>query len=631
MLQNTFCPIKLTDIENACSEGNIEFITSIVQDKRRWNRKNKNQKTYLDIAIENKQFETVKILIEKGCDINLASQNFDKTTEDILKCILKKFDTNVRHDIARFMDNFILKKRTLIKNLSEEIAKNNKITLNDLIKFIDENKYINDDYPGFLIEEGLLICFCEFHHNDNFSEKYKIIEYLFNNVPNKYISQTSNLATSLATSLNLHNHTQSDYSRLFGLLIKYTKNFENSANVILKAFLELDPSPEYFDIINKIREFLYDNSAYKNLNNLFSATHSEIMHNHNSLLFLHRHGYNFDYDNIKTFIERLSDSYFINVESYMFFVNLKNCHRSIFVGSNTGNQTLPLHKFCNKTRFHWNDDDDRKVNPENSLKLIISHMINVMDVPIDINDEFHNSALYYAVLCKSFNIVKFLIEDCNAVITINVIMCSLKSKEQKIFDFLIQHTKEKLSCEILLNNFLNQNFSIFGNFYYQCPFPMITSILNLMEQSENTIVFDILCRHGLYDFAKKLSPEYVRVGLLSDVCKHPDISFKIYDFHSKLTHWPFMDTINLILKLNPQSINEVCNDNFMTPLHYLCNNPNASTEILELLIENGADIYARDKNLNYCIFYTNSHCKFDNCSHESNCLKKILNREGLSL
>lgn len=640
---STTSPIN---IENACKNGDIQVIVN-AKGNIKWNRKNSNNQTYLDIAIIHQQFDVIETLIGKGCVEFLQTNNFDKKILTILSTIELKnpeISEEFRHKIS---------------NTQYELMKNPNITLADIKDHLNKYTYIqNTLYKGLNIVDELLNFYCagtdrryetkttDWRGNEQllkyeFSHDLQIITYLiehcnanvnscgsiFCRTPliaavdawttryNCYGSRDKNMSKKivdllLAYRANINECSADTYKSPLQMVICYSNKCDLIANANYLISMGAIPNSAPIDI----RYIMYNDVALKwYVDNLLYKPEqgTQILKDicyYNS-----------------------SDVYFYLVNNVEFSEDIKSNN------FNSTNQSL-LHVACSAGEYNDNALAAKSIP-------IINDLITKRGIKIDIQNSKGHTCLYSAIAHQNFYTAMYLIHQHNIIISerdLEAAICPISNGWCKfklfnaIFNKFIAHYNFEQYVNPYCSYTLIKNYCMMGPTkifsYWNEHDTQCSDILILEKLIKNlsikyySEVFDLLCKNGVAYIAEKLCviPKN-KEELLNEICTSPYLSTHYQ--HGKYNESrPFTKTMKMLLSMNIDLTHRI---NGSSPLHVLCNNKKALGEQIELLIEYGADIDAIDSNGKTPVSLARSahKCKYDDKKND-NYIVKILKREG---
>jgi len=482
MNNNNNTIIKPIQIEQACKDNNIKFIETIEQSVNKWNRKNEQNMSYVDIAIENKNYDMAEILITKGCKLNLDKIKYpiDIKLQNILdKNILNKnilnenvesnnMNTNVSHEITTKM-------RKILHDEIVKLVHNCNTTIVDIKNFLSMHKCSTETvYENLTIKNELLLLFCNGHYRtyketQNVKKRYcdyneqKIITYHFKHdveIITYLLEQGANPNCVRCECSGWGGSNDLTFTSIIGELSKTYGNRNDDENIIIIDLLLKHGADINFGKILAIYMWLekIDNSDVKNnkiLNHLCdkkAIIDESVVRNRNltyfsgsllttycpyvnKLLFLQSNGFEFTKDDIVKCLHRVCE--YSYVESYLFLTNLPVMERDILINLDLWKYLLPIsldlwkyllpiNLVCGYEPCEGYELVKITKTINRQSKIIIDDMFKKWSVPVDIKNNEGKTSLYYAVTHQCLQNTTYLINTYDAQVTKDIINVSLR-------------------------------------------------------------------------------------------------------------------------------------------------------------------------------------------------------------
>ncbi len=565
-------------IERACRLGNIDIIKS-APDNIKWNRRNEQNQSYIDIAIEYQQYDLVKELIKRGCkyesciDPGCWLDEHDVALESILVNA-----TDVSHE-----------KRTNIRELSKKLALSKDITVNDIKKHVSKYGHITTLYKNLTVINELLVLYTSIEGRSNsveFKHDYDIIEYLV-------------LQCKVDVNIQTHSYTP---------LISICKRWANGEITLEQG--------------KKLIKLLIDNGA--NINQTITSYHKSALH---AVILNNKDTNTVDTADIKLakinyLIHCGADPLKCNIVLEDFWADqmmikwyFDNC---LYIAERDKDT---IYKVCEYgyalvyfyiiRSIYTEKGFEHGENPDLMLRSVFdfgscdheSEYISIIDDLVQnrgatLND---NNYLNKAVNHQRFNVVKHLISKYKLTVSIDTVQLAIcpkslinSSNKYKIFTYLVQIYDIKEHAISLIEQLCGNFDPFFGSDKLMAKQneSICKSLIQKLDQSQYEKVYAVLCKSGIPNIHNLifLLGKIVIPGLLSEICS---VSFH-YETYIKI--------LETLLK-NGADPNERINGEY--PLHRMCRKSTVYIADIQLLINHGANVDAIDNDGHTPMYYVN--------------------------
>ena len=538
------------EIEKACRVGNIDIINSALPSTK-WKRKNVNGQTYLDIAVAHNQYDVIVELLKKA------------------KFLISDIPKNAKIRNLLIANNcinstVIEEEKYNILSLIYKLCRNNDTTVSDIVLCVETYGRV---YPN--ISSILLSLYCDaedryYDSKNTFNKDFDIIKTLVNKFSADCNYENDNKNTPIVGAVrtlcfkSINGNRNETLTKLIiefllvnGADINKSCRWYTGRNSCLSMALKHCTNDNFELIITYLLSLGLDPK-------ICHVTLSDLWTNPISLKWC--------IDNIAIEQSEIisaitliceyarSDSYFVLIDKLSVELFDANSYRLLYLT-------------CKASNSNSNEDGNKSI-------VIIDHLVNVKKVPL------HESYLDVAISMNNYNVILHLINGYGMIISEDNIKKSMMTspcdneKRFKLYCFLTD--KYFLATG---DNYAIKTINVLKSGSSKHPDSLIIShAITKLSTAECDDAFDVLCKSGNFEIAKKIPKPTIKYGLLSYICK-------------TLAHKNLTDTVNFLLNCGCD-VNEKINDE--SPLHVVCRNSQAYDSCIELLISHGANMEYKD-------------------------------------
>jgi ankyrin repeat protein len=573
-------PIQL---EKACKLGNLDLIKN-APDTVKWNRKNAENKTYIDISIEHKQYDVIKELIKRGCHYkSIDHPELNHILIDKGYVINNEVSPKERKKIYDISYQLMINPKTTVEDIKQHLKKYVHITtlkdecniVNELLHlysgcFSSDRKYEEINYNSWKSWQNerkqiefkhdleivkYLVCDCNADINSIRRESTPVI-----NIVRKWCRSPNEDVSKQILDFLLEKGANINQSFLSASVIYEVLN-SNSTDIVNKLNYLISKGAKPQSCTINIEELAFNPVAVQWCveNNLYTPEKGTKM--------------------------LLKVCKYSSLNSYLYLTN--NCSFSKDIKSNNFDYTghSLLHEVC----YSYNYDD--------KALSMIDDLVNNRGLWIEVQDNENHTCLYYAVLQQNLSIVQHLLNMYSMKVSKEDIFAAvcphLVNSENKltIYQLLIKKYKEvhpeSIGLDVIKKYYEKQQL-YFNNNHHDTS--ILVECCNDLNDKDYEEAFEIFCKDGMSKLAKQIDDiktiTKVRSGLLSQVC-----SLDKYLDHT---------IIELLLTKGADPNEKI--DRSM-PLHKLCKNKKASLSCFTSLINYGADVDAVDDDKHTPLYY----------------------------